>query len=119
MPAAGIAVGCAREGHTAEDQKIASTVQELLDSGPCLLREGRAVGKNQKASGGEDILKVVRTRGLSAGQHCGQLLRGRGCGIYRGKTGFTEHDYARLGKDCSLAHQKKRGGDCEESKFAH
>jgi hypothetical protein len=46
MPAAAVAIGGARERHPAEDQQIASAIEELLDGGPCVFGKGGAVGKD-------------------------------------------------------------------------
>ena len=77
MPSAAVAIGGASEGHAAEDQQIASAVEELLDGGPGVFGKGGAVGKDQKARGGcgEGIAEVVGVGLLCSGEQRGELLR--------------------------------------------
>ena len=61
MPSGGIAIGGASEGHSTEDEEIASAVEELLDGGPGFFGKGGAIGKDQEMSRGcgQGVAKMV------------------------------------------------------------
>ena len=52
MPSAGVAIGGAGEGRSAENQQIAAAIEELLDGRPGFFGKRRAIRKNQKAGCG-------------------------------------------------------------------
>ena len=124
MPAGAVAIGGARERHPAEDQEIASAIEELLDARPGLFGKGGAVGKDQESRGGrcEGIAKVFGAGLLCYGEQRGELLRSRSGRVGGGKSEFREDDHGRgggLGKECEWDEHEEDGGDCEEYRCAH
>lgn len=96
MPAGGVVIGCASEGASAKNEKVAAMMQEIGNRGPNGFGDDGAQGKDQQTGLriGEIRGELICTDDMSARKEVGELRGGRGGRIGRWNAGLKPDNRA-------------------------